>query len=198
VILEWINRPRLVVRFFPYDERDCHTTSFRDTTTGQLLAKTQYFRLRIENTGWTTADDVEVTLEEVQRFENRRFSVDPQFMPLRLFWSHWREKRWELSIPTGAYRHCDLGFIVEPLARIELPESKEESQLVFCFDVFPRPNTGRTSLLPGRYQITVSAFGKNVARSSLTIELEWSGEWDDDISAMLRDNFIARKGFEKQ
>lgn len=195
MIMEAINHPRLAVRFFPYDKRDCHATAFRNTNTGNLLAKTHYFRVRIENIGWRTADDVEVSLEEVKHFEEGRFLVDADFMPLRLFWSHWREKRYEISIPPGAYRHCDLGFIIEPTAKYGVPPAQENGKLLFWFDVFMRPNTGRTSLLPGRYQITVSAFGKNVGRSSLTVELEWKGMWHDDIDAMLRDSFLPRKGF---
>jgi hypothetical protein len=196
MIMEAINRPRLVARFLPYDKRDCHATAFRDINTGALLAKAHYFRLRIENVGWRTADDVEVTLEEVKRFENNRFLVDPDFMPLRLFWSHWRESRYEISIPPDAYRHCDFGFILEPTVTLATPSPTENGVLLFWFDVFRRPNTGRTSLLPGRYQITVSAFGKNVGRSSLRIELEWKGLWDDDIDVMLRDSLLPRNGFE--
>jgi hypothetical protein len=196
MIMEAINRPRLVVRFLPYDKRDCHATDFRDKKTGAVIAKSHYFRLRIENVGWRTADDVEVTLEEVKRFGNSRFSVDPDFMPLRLFWSHWRESRFELSIPPGAYRHCDFGFVVDPKVKVSLPEATGNNQLVFCFDVFPRPNTGRTSLLPGRYQITVSAFGRNVGRASLKVELEWKGLWFDYIDSMLNDSFILHNGFE--
>ena len=196
MIMEAINRPRLVLRFLPYDKRDCHATAFRDRNTGTLLAKTHYFRLRIENIGWRTADDVEVTLEEVKRFVNRGFSVNTDFMPLRLLWSHWRENRYEISIPPDAYRHCDFGFIVEPTATVGTLPPTENGELLFWFDVFTRPNTGRTSLLPGRYQITVSAFGKNVGRSSLRIELEWKGLWHDDIDVMLRDSLLPRKGFE--
>lgn len=196
MIMEAINRPRLVVRFLPYDKRDCHATDFRDRKTGAVLAKAHYFRLRIENVGWRTADDVEVTLEEVKRLKTGRFSIDSNFMPLKLLWSHWRGARYEISIPPDAYRHCDFGFIVEPTATVGTLPPTENGELLFWFDVFTRPNTGRTSLLPGRYQITVSAFGKNVGRSSLTVELEWKGLWHDDIDAMLRDSLLPRKGFE--
>jgi hypothetical protein len=77
-----------------------------------------------------------------------------------------------------------------------MPPPTENGELLFWFDVFARPNTGRTSLLPGQYQITVSAFGKNVGRSSLEVELEWKGLWHDDIDAMLFDSFLPMKGFE--
>lgn len=56
VVMDAINGPRLGVRFFPYDNRDCHATTFRDRNTGSLIAKTHYFRLRIENFGWRAGE----------------------------------------------------------------------------------------------------------------------------------------------
>jgi hypothetical protein len=106
-------------------------------------------------------------------------------MPLRLFWSHWRQARFELSIPSGAYRHCDLGFILDPNAKGFALPPQENGKLLFWFDVFLRPNTGRTSLLPGQYQILISAFGKNAKRASLRLELKWNGLWDNTIEKVL-------------
>ena len=189
--LAWdaINRARLAIRFFPYDKRDCHATTFGG------VVKTHYFRLRIENVGWRTVEDVEVALETVKQFDGKRLSVDSNFMPLRLFWSHWREKRYEISVPPGAYRHCDLGFIVEPSAPTGFPFTPvENDRLLFWFDVFLRPNTGRTSLLPGRYEITISAFGKHVKPAYRTIEFEWRGAWDNDIDNVLKSGLIIDKG----
>ena len=50
-VLEAIRRPQLRMRFLPYDKRDCHEIPFRDGTTGQVMAKSHYFRIRIENSG---------------------------------------------------------------------------------------------------------------------------------------------------
>jgi hypothetical protein len=195
-IIGLITRPCLAVRFFPYDKRDCHATSFRNRNTGTITAKTHYFRFRIENVGWRTAEDVEVTLEEVKQFQNGRYFTDTDFMPLRLFWSHWRESRYELSIPPGTYRHCDFGFVIDPMANYCPLPPQESGKLLFWFDVFLRPNTGRTSLLPGRYEIRVSAFGRNVQRASLTVKLDWNGIWHNDIESMLQDSLLPKKGFE--
>jgi hypothetical protein len=194
-IWDTINRPHLRIRFYPYDKRDCHATAFRNQATGATVAKTHYFRLRVENVGWRSAQDVEVTLESVKRSVNRHFVVDTDFMPLRLLWSHWREKRYEISMPAGAYRHCDFGFVVDPAARSFNLPATEDNALLFWFDVFLRPNTGRTSLLPGRYRVTLSAFGRNVKGTALTIDLEWKGEWHDDIDSMLKKSFLPKKGF---
>jgi hypothetical protein len=191
-----INSPKLKIRFFPYDKRDCHTTAFRNTQTGAIVAKTHYFRVRIENIGWRTAEEVEVTLEEVNRFNDGKWILDTDFMPLRLLWSHWREKRYEIAIPAAAYRHCDLGFVLDPASISPPLPPVEADQVVFWFDVFLRPNTGRTSLLPGRYQILLSAFGKNARRASLKIKLEWKGLWRDDIDELYQEGLILTKGFE--
>jgi hypothetical protein len=83
MIMEAINHPRLVVRFFPYDKRDCHATDFRDRNTGAVLAKAHYFRLRIENIGWRTADDVEVTLGRSETFRKARFLDRPEFHAIK-------------------------------------------------------------------------------------------------------------------
>ncbi len=114
LVIDFINKPRLIIHFIPNDKRDCHTTEFHDHKTGKLIAKAHYFRLRIENIGWKSAEDVEVTLEEVKRFEDGQFIIDNNFPPLRFVWSHWKGLRYEITIPAGVYRHCDLGFILEP------------------------------------------------------------------------------------
>jgi hypothetical protein len=91
-ILEGLNRPRLAIRFFPYDNRDCHATTFRAPNTGLLVSKVHYFRLRVENIGFRAAEEVEVNLEEVNRLRGKKFVLDTDFMPLRFVWSHWRER----------------------------------------------------------------------------------------------------------
>jgi hypothetical protein len=113
-ILDVINAPSIGIQFFPNDKRDCHMTAFTNSSTGAVVAKTHYFRFRVINNGWKGADSVEVSLEEVRKFINGTYELDKDFMPLRLYWSHWREHRHELDIPSGTYRHCDFGFILEP------------------------------------------------------------------------------------
>jgi len=92
----------------------------------------------------------------VKKFINDKYEIDKDFMPLRLHWSHWRQHRLELDIPSGTYRHCDFGFMLEPgTSALGVPATISNVHQ-FWFDVFIRPNTGRTSLLPGRYEITTS------------------------------------------
>lgn len=180
-ILDAINSPSLEIQFFPDDKRDCHATAFTDLKTGAIVSKAHYFRFRVMNKGWKVAEAVEVSLEEVKKFINGKFEVDNDFMPLRLFWSHWRGHRLELDIPSGTYRHCDFGFILQPGKNASGVPASINNIHQFWFDVFLRPNTGRTSLHPGRYEVVVSASGKNVSKTTLKVELEWIGNWQDKI-----------------
>jgi len=184
-ILDFIKDPNLVVEFSPEDRRDCHATSLTENRTGTVVAEAYYFRIRIRNRGLRVAEDVEVSLEEVRRYQNNKPQIDQDFMPLRLLWSHWRERRFELSIPKGTYRHCDFGFIIDPSSQGSPLPPQENGKLLFWLDVFPRPTTGRTSLLPGSYRIKIVAFGKNARRASLTLRMEWKGIWEKGIEEML-------------
>src|SRR4030042_5515260 len=58
IVWKFIYRPRLIIHYLPYDKRDCHTTTFRNQITHEITAKAHYFRLRVENTDWSTAEDV--------------------------------------------------------------------------------------------------------------------------------------------
>ncbi len=190
-ILHAINAPQLTIKFFPKDRRDCHATIFRNDK-GDATAHAHYFRVRIENNGWESAENVEVTLEEVKQFQNGEFQIDEDFMPLRLFWSHWRERRWELSIPSGTYRHCDFGFVIDPNPQNSLIRGDENGKLLFFLDVYPRPNTGRTSLLPGRYLITLTANARNAKGARLTLDLDWKGIWKDDFNEFILASVVLR------
>ena len=187
-ILDAINKPLIKIQFFPNDKRDCHATAFTNQLNGVVIAKTHYFRFRVMNIGYKTADGVEVSLEEVRKYKNRKYELDKDFMPLRLFWSHWRERRFELDIPSGTYRHCDFGFVLEPRKSVLGVPSSIADAHQFWFDVFIRPNTGKTSLSPGRYEITIGAFGKNANKATLKIEMEWIGGWQDNIEDLYSNN----------
>jgi hypothetical protein len=188
-IIAFLFSPELRISIFPDDQRDCHTTSLRDQVTGNLKAPAHYFRLRIENNGLSTAKNVEVSLEKVEELKDNQYELNKDFMPLRLLWSHWRNHRWELSIPPGTYRHCDLGYIVGP--NDNNIACCENGTHVFWFDVMIRPNAGRSSLVPGTYRITVSAFGDNARRSKLAIILEWKGIWKETLAELYQEGLLS-------
>jgi hypothetical protein len=191
-VFDAIDKPRLAISFWPFDRRDCHTTTFNDRETGRTLCRAHYFRLRIENHGARSAHDVEVAIEEVRVWKNRKYVTDEDFMPLRLVWSHWKGIRHEVSIPPDTYRHCDLGFVLEPKDITGHVYPKGPSGHLFWLETIVRPNAGRTNLLPGTYRIVLSASGRDVPSTKKIIDLRWEGLWKEDIDDLLAVGLITQ------
>jgi hypothetical protein len=188
LIIGFLTAPYLRIKIFPYDKRDCHLTQIIDPNTGQFRANAYYFRLRVYNEGFKTAEDVEVTLEEVVTKEG---NIEASYMPLRLLWSHWRNTRYELSIPSDTYRHCDFAYILDRKISDDTPATKD-GNFILWFDVFIRPNTGKTYLLPGEYKIKLSAFGRNAKKAEINIGLLWRGQWKENIGELLDSSLIIK------
>ncbi len=165
-------------------EPDCLMTQFTD---GE---KVYYFRLRVCNLGLRSAEEVEVVLEKVEIFEDGQYKYSGDYMPLPLMWSHWRKQVENTNIPSGTFRHCDLGFILEPSNNIINIDSgpvysHQNNKLLFWFDTRLRPNAGSTYLLPGKYKIEISAFGKNIQRETLRFIVDWKGAWEKELKVLI-------------
>jgi hypothetical protein len=186
-ILAWVRQPRLFIDIQTQDRRDCHTTQFKDQN-NTFLANAHYLRLRIENRGSRSAEKVEATIEAVRRFSGGKYEIDQAFMPLRLMWSHWPDPRYELAVPPDSFRHCDLGFIIEPRPNLpsSLPAPMESGKLLIQLSTLIRPNAGRTSLLPGDYEVVISASGHDVAKTIQTLKIHWDGTWYSSLDETLK------------
>jgi hypothetical protein len=102
-----------------------------------------------------------------------------------------------INVPSGAFRFCDLGFILSPSTPIVnidtgqvFPSITNNGELLFWIDSRFRPNAGTTYLSPGRYRLKISAFGKNAARASMTLIVEWSGKWRFTTQEMIENEII--------
>lgn len=186
-IIAYVNAPKLVIEIYPHDKRDCHKTYYRNQA-GQFVAWVYYFRIRIRNIGWDTAENVEVSLEEVKKRVGKNYIIDYDFIPLNLKWSLWGERRTELPIPSDTYRHCDLAHLEEPKHK----GATENGLLLFKFDVLFYPNVSRTSLLPGDYKVKISATGKNARIARKTIMIKWNGAWHDDIDSLYKNGLFIK------
>lgn len=179
----YILRPELCVKL-RCAAPDCHKTSF-----GQF--ETHYFRLRIENIGTRSAEDVEVSIESVKVRQNDSYSQDDNYVPMHLLWSLWRLKIESMNIPGGAYRFCDLGFVLHPSTptlQIDtgpVYPNDQDSRLLFWFDSRFRPNAGTTFLSPGQYQLEIAAFSKNITKTSIKLNIDWQGGWETTTDDMM-------------
>jgi hypothetical protein len=177
-VTAWVNAPILCIEFLPKDRRDCHRTHVSNADTGSHLWDTYYFRMRIRNRGRSAAENVEVTIDEVNTLINGKPHLSEEHQPGWLFWSYWRDRRPAMRIPSGSYRYCDLGHIDEPIV------SPLGNRKLFLFDLVHPPNTGGWYLSPGKYRIRVSAVGSNARPCSRYLTIEWNGTWHDSIDEL--------------
>ncbi len=144
-----------------------------------------YFRIRVGNIGWSSAENVEVIAEELyERRANGQFEKRQDFQALNLLWAHYGTPRFD-AIPPGVYRHCDLGHVVLDLH----PQGRLET---FEFDFVVHPNTGQSRMRPGTYRLRIAAVASNARIVRRTAELVFSGQWYNDEATMFRDGVSLR------
>ena len=113
---------------------DCLRTSMSipGVPTQVIARPCYYFRIRVGNIGWSSAENVEVIAEELyERRTNGKFEKRQDFQALNLLWAHYGIPRFD-AIPPGVYRHCDLGHVVLDLHRRQQPQQPEGELETFC------------------------------------------------------------------
>src|SRR5437867_7687994 len=89
------------------------------TSLAYANAQSFYFRLWIENSGKTRAEQVQVFAASLsRRAADGSFENEANFLPMNLQWSHNREI-YAQGISPRMGKHCDLGHVVEPSRKAE-------------------------------------------------------------------------------
>ncbi len=189
----WGWHPLLDIRFTS-SPPDCHSTIVTDKARN-LALPCYYFRIRVCNSGNTSAENVEVFIERIERRRaDGTYENWEQFLPLNLLWSHYKAVYFPKIAP-DTEKYCDLGHIFRPEDRQQLELEGEDNRLlglsqaetVMCLELVVRPNTGSHLLRRGEYKIWVVAVAANAAVERRTLELNLTGLWFDDESRMLRE-----------
>jgi hypothetical protein len=158
---------------------DCVKTTLTSQRTDEHLADRYHFRLRVKNTGQSTAENVEVYAERLERQgDNGGFKDVDGFPPMDLLWAH--VGRSTQSISPGLSRHCELGFITGPKSWEEAVDGTAK----FCFDLEVKPNQGGYEVGAGTYRLTVTRGASNVKPQKKVIDLRFEGQWYPDESEM--------------
>ena len=183
--------PKLVIRFENHSP-DVNLIPVKNESTG-AMADCYYFRIRIYNEGNTSAEMVEVFVEEILRRQaDGTFEPWQGFIPLNLVWSHSRQPYFP-SIPPHIYKHCDLGNIIDPSQRHHFPEhvhprvNLSQSLTMMCLGLTTLPRSGSYLLLPDFYHLVIVAVAANAGVVRRTIELNLTGNWFADEQRMLRE-----------
>lgn len=183
--------PILVIRF---ENRppDANLIPVMNENTG-AMADCYYFRLRVYNEGNTSAEMVEVFVEEIHRRRaNGTFEPWQEFIPLNLVWAHYGQAYFP-RIPPHIYKHCDLGHIIDPSHRHQFPSEVHprpnipQDQTMMCLGLITLPRSGTHLLLPGFYHLVVVAVAANADIVRRTVEINLTGNWYADEQRMLRE-----------
>jgi len=181
---------------------DCQLMTVTNTITvigatnagaGGVQAGCYYFRLRVYNNGRSSAEMVEVFVEEVHRRRaDGTFERWQGFLSLNLVWAHYNSPYFP-RIPPHVYKHCDLGHILDPSLRQQFPGEDiptlgiPKHQTVMCLGLIVRPSTGSYLIPPGFYRLVIVAVAANAGIARRTVELNLTGQWYADEERMLRE-----------
>jgi len=94
-------------------------------------------------------------------------------------------------------KHCDIGHIIDPTQRANLPMEDDPSigvpgQTLLSFNFTVRPFTMSHLIPPGKYRLSLLIGASNTKPVKKTIEINVTGDWYSDEAEMLRDGIGIR------
>ncbi|MBM3943667.1 MAG: hypothetical protein FJ316_12295 [SAR202 cluster bacterium] len=188
----WFYQPRLQVSIRTAPP-DCVKVALTNQYTGAPVADTIHLRLQVENVGRLTAKNVEVYARELrrQRVDGTWENVS-SFPPMNLVWAS-IGGMYMLNLSPRMSKHCDLGHIVDPAQRSQVPGEEspnlelDNETTSLTFSVIAPPNHMGHIIGPGQYQLEILAGAENVPALRATLLILLHGAWHDDEATMLRD-----------
>ena len=176
-IKDWFNQARLKLEI-KLEPPDCHQIDLTDQSTGQFVSKSIYIRIRVTNTSYKTAKNVEIIAANLFEGSNGSLKVVKSFLPMNLVWSHLHPT--VVTIPPKSFRFCDLG-----------PFRPIDGKTIFKFDTVVQPNPVSGGLIPnvinsGEYVLELLISGENVKPEQSRWRMKFSSNWSDNESTMLK------------
>jgi hypothetical protein len=180
-------RPKLQIgiNFYP---PDCHKTK-----AGIYDKKfdAYWFRLYVKNEGKSTAKDIEVSIEKVEKRIDDKWQIYPAFLLSNLVWTH-------INVPTltnllpGTMKNVDLGYIVDPQVYYD-PSTKNIPENVFNVIISVEPITGYNKLAVGDYRFSIIAGAANCKIKREKFSVVFSKDWQNDETKMLNETIMISK-----
>jgi hypothetical protein len=189
----WFYKPTLEVSI-KTQPPDCLAMPFTRPD-GTFISDSYYLRIWVQNSGNTTAKNVEVYARQLlrRRADNITWDDVIEFPTMNLKWANIHTIYFPRIVPEMG-RHCDLGHILDPAIRNH-PDLREENprlrltnqQPSLAFDVIAAPNNKGHIIGPGEYQLkilVVAENGRHAKEKTVSISLK---NWYADEAKMLRD-----------
>jgi hypothetical protein len=193
-IKKFLNRPILKVdiNFHP---PECHKTIAKS---GGKIANAYWFRLFIKNEGKSTAKNLEVFIEKVEKKIGEKWQIYPAFLPSNLLWTHINFPLLPNLLP-DTKKNVDFGSILDPKVRYSNPEESnpllENNMTGILFNVtisvyaFARYNI----INPGDYLFYIIVGASNCKSKRETFQVTFFKDWHDDESKMLNETIKISK-----
>lgn len=170
---------------------DCQIIEVRRIPDNALLWLSLYVRLQVKNSGNRRARAVQLRITGLQRYDDTAgWRTDADFIPMYLTWANIGGTVLE-GLQPGLPQHCDL-------CRFNQSRYPDFPLLEFITEADPHavgPDRWPTKKRPGRYRATLAVTADNAKTVRRPVELDFTGEWRDDLDQMLttgvRVNLIA-------
>jgi hypothetical protein len=151
---------------------------------GLITDEVIYVRILIEHLKGDAAENVEVMLTQCWEYNQAGESKPREnFLPMNLVWSHFQPPQHTIRVPSGLFRHCDLGYL-----------KRHGGSTRFKFDTIVQPNevgdaqTWPNMVGPGKYEIELQTSGDNTRTVTKRWLIEIDGNWDDAEERMLQNH----------
>jgi hypothetical protein len=166
------------IRLAPPDSVQIQGT---DPRTGQFVTQLLYLRIRVTHRRGKAAENTEILPSALWRKEGPKWAPVETFLPLSLAWSHIQPRTPTIRVPTGLFRHCDLGRF----------QPGGDEGVVFIFETFIQPNPVAGGLppnllLPGEYRFELMLSSDNAEPITKKWDFSFTGPWSDHEQTMLR------------
>lgn len=174
---------------------DCHQIELTNPSTGEVVSKCIYVRIRVEHIRGNSAENVEILVSNFWMIdENGKKKVKKAFIPMNLKWSHFEGKK--RSIPRGLFRHCDFGSF-QP-RYINTTHYLHNTHTFLRLDTAVQPNRVSDGEIPniiepGKYEFELMLSGVNSNFMRKRWILEFDENWSDDESEMLANHISIKE-----
>lgn len=173
IIQNLFYKPRLKIGF-NFSTPDCHLTAAK---VGESMVNAFYIRFYLQNEGRTTAKELEVTMNKIERKIKYEWQLCSDFLPSNLVWTNLGGPTLNNLLPKSR-RNVDLAFIYKPLISERMIN---ETELIVCisthiFDKFHK-------FYPGEYKFSIAAGGSNCRPVEKAFLLSFTKDWqnEDDL-----------------
>jgi len=154
----------------------------------ELYASVYYLRLAVENVGTVAAENVEVFVNEIRRFDaNTKQYRSTPFDSMNLVWAYIHTTHQDL--PINIQKYCDLAHVHDPVMRNHFPKEYPTDyhsplETILCLNTWYQPKSRGYLLPPGTYFVWLTIGGTNCKRIQSYLRISLTGKWTDEEDLM--------------